>query len=202
MAKNALFAFPTHAEEWEHNKAQFFFANRDFPIAKITAECQLRNPCQDFISRHSRRSHLHIIRVQVSKGPSDYNYQCFVKFGQFNGTVGNVMDIICSRGKSPQDEFPNFILVEFPKFKGPPFMEDHPTWIHVPAIDRRLDCQCCKRRQVPLRPGFVTTFHRLQGTMHTSSLLVNHANQNILIISFKHHIPARLALPIATFAIG
>ena len=41
MAKNALFAFPTHAEEWEHNKAQFFFANRDFPIAKITAECQV-----------------------------------------------------------------------------------------------------------------------------------------------------------------
>ena len=68
---------------------------------------------------------MHSIRVQVSKGPSDYNYQCFVKFGQFNGTVGNVMDIICSRGKSPQDEFPNFILVEFPKFKGPPFMEDH-----------------------------------------------------------------------------
>ena len=104
--------------------------------------------------------------MQVSKGPSDYNYQCFVKFGQFNGTVGNVMDIICSRGKSPQDEFPNFILVEFPKFKGPPFMEDHPTWIHVPAIDRRLDCQCCKRRHVPLRTGFVTTIHRLQGTMH------------------------------------
>ena len=104
--------------------------------------------------------------MQVSKVPSDYNYQCFVKFGQFNGTVGNVMDIICSRGKSPQDEFPNFILVEFPRFKGPPFMEDHPTWIHVPAIDRRLDCQCFKRRQVPLRTGFVTTIHRLQGTMH------------------------------------
>ena len=115
------------------------------------------------------RSHSHIIRVQVSKGPSDYNYQCFVEFGQFNGTVGNVMDIICSRGKSPHDEFPNFILVEFPKCKGPPFMEDHPTWIHVPAIDRRLDCQCCKRRQ----PGSIAPricdnnqLHRLQGTMH------------------------------------
>ena len=136
-----------------------------FPNCKNNSRVP-RNPCQDFISRHSRRSHSHIIRVQVSKGPSDYNYQCFVKFGQFNGTVGNVMDIICSRGKSPQDEFPNFILVEFPKFKGPPFMEDHPTWIHVPAIDRRLDFLCCKRRQVPLRPGFVTTIHRLQGTMH------------------------------------
>ena len=31
------------------------------------------------------------------------------------------MDIICSRGKSPLDGFPNFILVEFPKFKGPSF---------------------------------------------------------------------------------
>ena len=63
------------------------------------------------------------------------------------------MDIICSRGKSPQDEFPNFILVEFPKFKGPPFIEDHPTWIHTGSIATRI----CDNHS----HNFL-----LQGTMH------------------------------------
>ena len=106
-----------------------------FPNCKNNSRVP-RNPCQDFISRHSRRSHSHIIRVQVSKGPSDYNYQCFVKFGQFNGTVGNVMDIICSRGKSPQDEFPNFILVEFPKFKPLAFFHGRPSNMDPCACNR------------------------------------------------------------------
>ena len=163
MAKNALFAFPTHAEEWEHNKAQLLLANRDFPIAKITAECQgihAKTSSADTAGGLIRT--LYVCKSARVHLTTNIN----VKFGLFNGAVGNVMDIICSRGKSPQDGFPNFIIVEFPKFKGPPFMEDHPTWIPVPAVDRRLDCQCCKRRQVPLRPGFGTTIHRLQGTIH------------------------------------
>ena len=137
-----------------------------FPNCKNNSRVP-RNPCQDFISRHSRRSHSHSIRVQVSKGPSDYNYQCFVKFWQFNGTVGNVMDIICSRGKSPQDEFPNFILVEFPKFKGPPFMEDHPTWIHVPA--------------------YVCTHRRTHASTHTRTYIHTCTHVHIHCMFIKKH---------------
>ena len=36
LKDNALFVFPTHAQEWEHNKGKLLEANVHFPIAKIS----------------------------------------------------------------------------------------------------------------------------------------------------------------------
>jgi hypothetical protein len=160
MTENALFAFPTHAQEWEHNKAQLLVANQNSPIAKINAECQgvhAKTSSADTAAGLIRSLFVcNSARVNLT---SNIN----VRFGLFNGAVGNVIDIPYAEGQSPRDGFPKFVLVDFPKFTGPPYMEDHPTWIPVPAVERRLDCQCCKRKQVPLRPGFGTTIHRVQG---------------------------------------
>ena len=81
-------------------------------------------------------------------------------FGLINGSIGTIVEIIYPNGLKPQDCQPSVVLVDFPKYKGPPFLMNHPTFvpvipvpvIPVPVIPvaRRLDCGCCKRKQVPL----------------------------------------------------
>ena len=36
---HGLFVFPTHNEEWAHNKIKLLEANEHFPVAKIDAVC-------------------------------------------------------------------------------------------------------------------------------------------------------------------
>jgi hypothetical protein len=38
--EEALYVFPSHDMEWEHNKQKLLAANDHYPIAKITADCQ------------------------------------------------------------------------------------------------------------------------------------------------------------------
>ena len=40
MSNNGLFIFPTHQQEWEHNKSKLLELNKHFPVAKITAKFQ------------------------------------------------------------------------------------------------------------------------------------------------------------------
>ena len=58
---------------------------------------------------------------------------------------------------------PQFILVDFPHYSGPALIKEHPTWVPVFPVERRLICNCCSRTQIPLRPGFGTTIHSVQG---------------------------------------
>lgn len=80
-----------------------------------------------------------------------------------NGTVGTVVDFCYSNGDSPKDGFPEYVLVDFPKYQGPELVQNHPTWIPVPPIERRCECECCTRTQVPLRLGWGLTIHKCQG---------------------------------------
>lgn len=37
MATNGLFVFPTHKEEWDHNKSKLLEVNKSFPVAQVKA---------------------------------------------------------------------------------------------------------------------------------------------------------------------
>ena len=39
LDSHGLFVFPTHNEEWAHNKIKLLEANEQFPVAKIDAVC-------------------------------------------------------------------------------------------------------------------------------------------------------------------
>ena len=87
-----------------------------------------------------------------------------VDAGLFNGATGNIVHLIYPEGITPSDGGqPSVVVVDFPKYKGPAFVEDHPTYVPIHAVDRRLDCECCSRKQIPLRLGWGTTIHRCQG---------------------------------------
>ena len=88
-----------------------------------------------------------------------------VKFGLFNGAIGNIVDIIYLNGNKPENSLPDAVMVEFHSYTGPPFVDENPKLVPLLPVERKLDCSCnfCRRKQIPLRLGWASTIHRCQG---------------------------------------
>ena len=73
-----------------------------------------------------------------------------VPFGLFNGEVGVVED------KRPPEVLPDLVLVDFPWYTGPAFIEERPTLLPIVPVVRLIDCSChcCSSKQIPLRLGW------------------------------------------------
>ena len=161
MNDQGLFVFPTHDLEWEHNKNQLLAANTSHPIARINAQNQ---------GAHSKGSQsdaaggllASLFLCKTSKVMLTSNLD--VKNGLFNGSVGEIIDIIYNANSKPPD-LPKVVFVQFQKYKGPAFLSSHPQIVPILPIERRIDCLChqCKRTRIPLRLGWGTTIHRCQG---------------------------------------
>ena len=112
--------FPTHAEEWEHNRDKLLQLNRDYPITKINAVTK---------GRHAQKS-----SADASGGLVRTLYLCKnarvsltsnlnLKYSLFNRAIGTFVDIVYANGKSPANGgFPDFVLVDFPNYTGPAYM--------------------------------------------------------------------------------
>lgn len=162
MDENSLFVFPTHNEEWLHNKTKILKANERNPIAKVDAI--------------SHGSHAKGVSSENAKGLLPTVYLCIgckvmlttnlhVKFGLFNGSTGTVVEIIYPEGKTPKDCQPVCVMVKFQKYTGPPFVNHDVKIVPITPIKRKIDCFCysCSITQIPLRLGWGTTIHRCQG---------------------------------------
>src|SRR5688500_19562494 len=64
---------------------------------------------------------------------------------------------------SPPDDLPLYVLVNFPQYSGPPFIEDAPTVVPSAPINVQCNCNCCCRTYMPLRLAFAQTIHTFQG---------------------------------------
>ena len=57
-----------------------------------------------------------------------------VQNGLYNGATGTAVDIIYSNGRT-NDTLPDVVMVEFPKYSGPAFLDDSPKIVPIFAID-------------------------------------------------------------------
>ena len=161
MTARGLFVFPTHEAEWNHNKTALLKVNQQHPVAKVSAQMEGMHATKSSADKAGG-----LVRVLYITIGARIMLTCniLVKHGLFNGAVGTVKDIIYSDGKSPRDRcLPEVVLVDFPEYSGPPFLDSAPTVIPIVPETRRLDCGCCRRKQIPLRLGWGTTIHRCQG---------------------------------------
>ena len=113
MLARGLFVFPTHAAEWNHNKTELLKANENAPIAKVSAVDQgrhARNAPSD--QAGGLQQTLYLCKGAIVMLTCNLN----VPFGLFNGSMGEVVDIIYLDGRSPKDSLPDVVMVAFDKY--------------------------------------------------------------------------------------
>lgn len=102
-----------------------------------------------------------------------------VEHGLINGSQGTVLDIVFAPGHSPNHEsvecrVPEFVLVDFPEYRGPGFFQEpeRRTWIPIlPVISTSEDDDDVTRIQFPLTLAFALTPWKAQG-MTLSKVIV------------------------------
>ncbi|XP_057290792.1 uncharacterized protein LOC130613469 [Hydractinia symbiolongicarpus] len=90
------------------------------------------------------------------------NQKGLTGLGLNNGAMGKVIAILYLPNTSPP-EFPIAVVVNFPNYKGPLCIPEHPTWIPITAIEGRCESNCCSRNGLPLMPGYAITIAKSQG---------------------------------------
>ena len=83
-------------------------------------------------------------------------------FGLNNGAIGKVIAILYPENSRPP-AFPEAIVVDFPRYKGPSWILEHPTWVPIPVDEGRCEKNCCSRTGFPLMPGYCVPISKSQG---------------------------------------
>jgi hypothetical protein len=67
-------------------------------------------------------------------------------WGQFNGVVGNVIEIAYKEGESPLDgSCPEYVIVDIPNYHGPPWMANKPSSVPIPPTE--MKCQNIRKNR-------------------------------------------------------
>jgi hypothetical protein len=163
-------------------KAMYVFANkkmREFnderlkeqhsktnPIARLRVQSISRSTTSNKIPKCFKKDNeiqpiLNICReakVQIS----GKNFE--PDWGLFNGALGVVKEIVFKEEESPLDGYlPQYVIVDFPTYCGPIWLESHPSWVPIPAIEIQCPNYCCSIKFVPLSLSYAKTGHTFQG---------------------------------------
>ena len=92
--------------------------------------------------------------------------------GLCNGTRGLIEDLLYTHGHKPPN-LPIAILVNFPDYSGPPFIESKPKCIPIPPIvfEWHNGLKTLSRQQIPLRLSYAMTIHKSQGQTMTKAVI-------------------------------
>ena len=139
-----------------HNK----LAALEVPVATIPSKGKGRHHAQSINQMGQIPSTSHIAvgsRVLLTK-----NQLNLTSLGLNNGAIGKVIAVLYAEGVGPP-AFPEAVVVDFPRYKGPSWIHEHPTWVPIPVNEARCDSNCCSRRGLPLMPGYCIPISKSQG---------------------------------------
>ena len=90
---------------------------------------------------------------------------CVCLSGLINGSIGRIFKIIYSPGRQPP-MLPDLLLVEFPKYLGPSFLDSHDHIVPLTTFSHTWITKEKKnysRTQFPILPGDSFSVHGAQG---------------------------------------
>ena len=150
MDEQGLYVFPTHRLEWQRNKTKLLECNRqpNHPVAKIKAVHNGRHAVDADSNKAGGLLPL-LYLCRDSKVMLVVNLKA--DWGLYNGAVGTVVDIVYKDGRRPSDDpapVPDVVLVRFPGYRGPPYINEDPTVVPIVPVSRSTEYTCrCKRLQ-------------------------------------------------------
>lgn len=156
-SENTIWRTETWKEAHKHNNS--VLSKLGVPIAVIPSTGRGRHHSQD--KQIGQIPAKCIIAVGCRVIPTN-NQIGLTGLGLNNGAMGTVVAIVYSEGSRPP-QFPEIIVVDFPRYKGPVWLHSHPTWVPVPVNEGRCDDNCCSRSGFPLIPGYAITIAKSQG---------------------------------------
>jgi ATP-dependent exoDNAse (exonuclease V) alpha subunit len=144
----------------EYNTQTFIKLQK--PVAKIRSTGRGRKHVKNAFSQIGQLPLNTIVsigsRVILTK-----NQDALTPYGLNNGAMGTVITILYEEGKRPPLQTPLCIVVDFPKYSGPAWLHNHPTWVPIVTNDGRCESNCCFRQGFPLLPGYALTIPKCQG---------------------------------------
>ena len=164
LQKDSLFLFANRAPRDAHNKSKLHAEHSSSnPVARIKAKTEKKGvpvfnnthydsstPPATSLCRHA----------QVSVAGSNIH----PKWGLYNGSIGEVLDIVFHPGESPNDgDLPRYILLRLPDYNGPALFPDDPKVVPIVPVQCICNKHCCTRLFVPLTLAYSKTVHTYQG---------------------------------------
>jgi hypothetical protein len=167
IESKALFVFankrkmPEH--NWERLKVEHSINN---PIARMRVKGrskgkEIRNLPKCFKQDSDIESVLNICR-EAKVQLMGKNFE--PDWGLFNGSLGIVKEIVFNKDENPLDgTLPQYVIVEFPDYCGPPWIPDKPKWVPIPPMELHCQSHCCNVQFIPLALAYAKTGHTFQG---------------------------------------
>ena len=170
LEENAVYLFATKELNLEHNMKKLnHISNENNPVCLLQTQFT-KTHCED--GRQGNKKHFDQetipTKCMLCKGAKVCltNKNFHPNWGLYNGALGTVIDIKFAPNENPQTgHLPQYVVVDFPDYKGPPWINEHPTYVPVPTV--QTCCQhsthCCQAKFIPLTLAFSRTIHKFQG---------------------------------------
>ena len=163
LTKNALFLFANRAPRDMFNRLRLQQTHSHTnPIAKIKAETTKKGL---IVANNSHYDDTTPPCTLLCRNAKVCLTGCNIQpaWGLYNGTIGTVLDIVYEPNTRPPS-LPSYVLVDFPDYRGPPFLLHLPTAAPIPPVTVQCNKHmCCTRKFMPLILAYGKTVHTFQG---------------------------------------
>ena len=170
IRENAMYIFANKAPMQEHNRQKLKEQNsEDNPVARIHTTTTSYDKKYRGVTKHfARQQSQNAIptTVNICRGAkvqlTGKNFE--PDWGLYNGSIGTVIEIIFNENEHPLEGYqPEYVIVDFPQYSGPSWMESKKTWVPIPAVEMNCEKRCCQLRYIPLSLAYAKTCHTFQG---------------------------------------